>query len=220
MPTVTVPSPVIDRRLCARDALKIELGIAADDTTFDDWLDAECLSASDRLAEACRVVGDAAGTAPPTFAEETAVITFAADEVRGEDVLFLPWRQPATVTAVMVAGTVLDPSLYRASPKSGLVERLTASGRRACWSGAVTAVTVRSGWPADKVPTVLQDGVKKLVRLRWEAKDRDLAVKAEETADVGRTEYWVGGMGAGGSAIPADLLSALQAARLVNPTIG
>ncbi|MBP2229660.1 hypothetical protein J2847_002959 [Azospirillum agricola] len=211
MPIITVAVPASDRLLCSIGALKTELGIAADNDQFNDWLTSEALSASDRVADACGVAGDDAGDAPATFAEEEAVVTFGRDEARGADALLLPWRFPARVTALSVDGVVQDSALYRADPKSGLVERLSASGRVTNWQGASVAITVKSGWPAAKVPTALQDAVKRLVRLRWEAKDRELAVKAEEDDEVGRTEYWVGGMGAGGSALPADILAALRA---------
>lgn len=216
MPTIVVTAPAASRRLCALSVLKAEIAIDVDDTTFNDWLETEALSASDRVAEACRLAGDDAGDAPATFAEEVAVITFGPDEIPNGNALELPWRYPARVTAVAVGGVVLDPALYRAQPKAGLLFRLDSCGRPGRWEQSVTTVTMSSGWAADKVPTVLQDAVKRLVRMRWEAKDRDLAVKAEETDGVGRTEYWVGSMAASGSALPGDVLDSLYAAGLVN----
>lgn len=213
MPTVIVATPAGERRLCSIAALKTELGIDEGDTLFDGWLETEALSASDRVAEACGVAGDDTGDAPPTFAEEVGVITFDPAEAGG-DTLILPWRQPARVTAVTVGGVALDPALYRAEPKAALLIR--QNGR---WGGAPVAVTVKSGWVADKMPTALQDAVKRLVRQRWEAKDRELAVKVEQTEGAGRTEYWVGSMGASGSALPADVLAALQAGGFVNTGI-
>nr|WP_295828297.1 hypothetical protein [uncultured Azospirillum sp.] len=215
MPTIVVATPAPDRRLCPLAVLKAELGIDSGDTTFDPWLEAECLSASDRVAEACRVAGDDAGDAPATFAEEVAVITFTPDETPNGNVLELPWRYPARVTAVTIGRVALDVALYRGQPKAGLLSRMDSSGRASCWERQEIAVTIASGWTADKVPTVLQDAVKRLVRLRWEAKDRDLAVKAEQTEGAGRTEYWVGSMAASGSAMPADVLDSLYAAGLV-----
>lgn len=216
MPTIVVTSPATDRRLCALDALKAELGIDPDDTLFDAWLEAEALSASDRVAEACRIAGDDAGDAPATFAAEVAVVTIGVDETPNGNVLELPWRYPVRVTAVTVGGVALDAALYRGQPKSGLLSRLAPGGRAGCWERQEIAVTIASGWAAGKMPTVLQDAVKRLVRLRWEAKDRDLAVKAEETEGVGRTEYWVGSMAVSGSALPVDVLDSLYAAGLVD----
>ncbi|WP_372397098.1 hypothetical protein ABMY26_23805 [Azospirillum sp. HJ39] len=215
MPTVAVAVPAADRRLCAIPALKAELGIAESDNQFDGWLRAEALSASDRVAEACRVVGDDAGDAPATFAEEVAVVTFSPDEARNVAVLELPWRYPARVTSVTVGGAALGGALYRGQPKSGLLSRTDSAGRSICWEQQETVVTIASGWSVDKMPTALQDAVKRLVRLRWEAKDRDLTVKAEQTEGAGRTEYWVGSMAASGSALPPDILDALYAAGLV-----
>ncbi|WP_376959660.1 hypothetical protein ABNQ39_07055 [Azospirillum sp. A26] len=211
MSIVTVAIPAPDRRLCSTAALKIELGIGDDDTLFDAWLEAEVLSASDLVAAACGVRGDDDGDVPPTFREEVAIITFSFDEAGAADALFLPWRWPARVTAVSVGGETLAPSSYRAMGRAGLIERLSAAGCVVPWRRAAAVVTISSGWALDKVPTELQDAVKRLVRLRWESKDRELAVKAEETDGTGRTEYWVGGMGAGGSALPADVLAALKA---------
>jgi hypothetical protein len=215
MPAIVVATPSADRRICALAALKAELGIDSGDTAFDSWLEAECLSASDRVAEACRVAGDDAGDAPATFAEEVAVVTFSPDETPNGNVLELPWRYPARVTAITIGGVALDGALYRGQPKAGLLSRMDAGGRAGCWERQEIAVTIASGWTAEKMPTVLQDAVKRLVRLRWEAKDRDLAVKAEETDGVGRTEYWVGSMAAAGSALPTDVLDSLYAAGLV-----
>jgi len=215
MPSIVVASLAPDRRLCALATLKAELGIDIADTAFDSWLAAECLSASDRVAEACRVAGDDAGDAPATFIEEVAVVTFSPDETPNGGMLGLPWRYPVRVTAVTIGGAVLDGALYRGQPKAGLLSRLDSSGCAGCWERQEIAVTIASGWVAEKVPTVLQDAVKRLVRLRWEAKDRDLAVKAEQTEGTGRTEYWVGSMAASGSAMPADVLDSLYAAGLV-----
>ncbi|KAA0576681.1 hypothetical protein [Azospirillum sp. Sh1] len=215
MPTIVVTSPATDRRLCALDALKAELGIDAGDTLSDAWLEAEALSASDRVAEACRIAGDDAGDAPATFVAEVAVVTFGADETPNGNVLELPWRYPARVTAVAIGGEALDSAFYRGQPKSGLLSRLVSGGRAGGWEREEIAVTIASGWAVDKMPTVLQDAVKRLVRLRWEAKDRDLTVKAEQTEGAGRTEYWVGSMAASGSAMPPDVLDALYAAGLV-----
>ncbi len=173
MPIVTVANPAADRRLCSIAALKTELGIDANDTQFDGWLEAESLSASDLVAITCGVAGDDAGDAPATFAEEVAIITFAAAEAEDTHDLLLPWRHPTRVTAVSVGGETLDPSLYWADPKAALVKRLSESGRSIPWRRCATAITVKSGWAAGKVPTPIQDAVKRLVRLRWEAKDRD-----------------------------------------------
>ncbi|BAI71474.1 hypothetical protein AZL_020390 [Azospirillum sp. B510] len=216
MPIVTVTTPAADRRLCSTGALKTELGIDADDTLFDAWLEAEALSASDLVAAACGVRGDDAGDAPPTFREEIAIVTFSVDEAGGAEALFLPWRRPARVSVVSVSGSTLDPASYRAMSKAGLIERLSAAGCVVPWRRSAAAVTISSGWALGKVPTELQDAVKRLVRLRWESRDRDLAVKAEETDGTGRTEYWVGSMGAGGSALPADVLAALRAGGFVD----
>lgn len=216
MPAVTVPVPASDRRLCSVEAAKVELGIGSDDTAFDDWLSSEILSASDLVAAACGVEGDDAGDAPATFIQEVATISFAIDEIPDQGELRLPWRHPSRVEEIVVGGVTLDPSLYQDDPKAGLVERRTPAGRLGCWSKAVTVVTVRSGWAADKVPTAAQNAVKRLVRLRWEAKDRNLMIKAEETADVGRTEFWVGSTAAIGSALPDDMLNGLNEAGLVN----
>lgn len=220
MPTIVVTSPATDRRLCALDAIKAELGIDAGDTLPDAWLEAEALSASDRIAEACRIAGDDAGDAPATFVAEVAVVTFAADETPNSNVLELPWRYPARVTAVTIGGEALDSALYRGQPKSGLLSRLASGGRAGCWERKEIAVTISSGWAVDKMPTVLQDAVKRLVRLRWESRDRELTVKAEETNGTGRTEYWVGSMAAAGSALPIDVLDSLYAAGLVDVTGG
>ncbi|MBP2302526.1 hypothetical protein [Azospirillum picis] len=219
MAITTVTAPAADRRLCSIADLKAELGIDANDTLFDVWLSTECLSASDRVAEACGVAADDDGEAPATFVQEIAAITFGAADIPNGNVLELPWRFPARVTSVTVAGQMLAPALYRPQPKAGLISRVDACGRPACWARAETSVAVVSGWEPGKVPTVLQDAVKRLVRLRWEAKDRDQLVKAEETDGVGRTEYWVGGTSANGSALPADVLASLQAAGYVNVVI-
>lgn len=216
MPIVTVTTSASDRRLCSIAALKAELGIDDAETVFDPWLEAEALSASDLVAAACGVVGDDNGDAPPTFREEVASITFGVDEADGAEALFLPWRRPARVTAVSLGGDALDASAYRAMGRAGLLERLSAAGCVIPWRRATAVITISSGWSADKVPTELQEAVKRLVRLRWEAKDRDLAVKAEETDGTGRTEYWVGGMGAGGSSLPAEVLAALKAGGFVD----
>ncbi|CAO3445744.1 hypothetical protein [Azospirillum argentinense] len=219
MPSITVSAPAGDRRLCSIEALRAELGIADDDTRFTPWLESECTAASDRVAEACGIAPDDDGDAPATLAAEVAVITFCAAEIPNSNMLELPWRYPARVTGITVGGQLLDPNLYRAQSKSGLVSRVDASGRPVCWSRAETAVTVQSGWSADAVPTVLQDAVKRLVRLRWEGRGRDLALKAKEVEGVGREEYWVGGSSAPNSAVPADVVSALQAAGLIVPVV-
>lgn len=219
MPTLIVANPAADRRLITVDAAKTSLGISGD--AHDAWLLAEILTASDAVADACGIAGDSDGDAPATFLEEEAVVTFAAGELpHGVRPLRLPWRYPARVKAVSVGGVTAALAGYRAEPKGAMLYRLNAGGGAVTWDRAELAVTIRSGWPLNRMHTAVADAVTRLVRLRWESKDRDLAVKAEETASAWRKEYWVGSMGKGGSALPDDVRGALYAAGLVNVAAG
>ncbi|WP_188263180.1 hypothetical protein [Azospirillum tabaci] len=212
MPKLIVSNPVPDRSLVDLSRVKTELGITG--TERDDLLRDWIRDDSDLVCEVCGVAPDQKGRR--TFLSEAVTIVYdAAPGLRGihRAPLFLPWRLPldSETLTVSIDGTQVDESTYRFDAGAGLLER-SGGG---CWGGCSVTITASAGWAQADVPVALRTAVIRLVRLRWETKGRDLALKAKTVEGVGREEYWVGGTGPNGHLIPAYIMSSLIAANLV-----
>lgn len=209
MPKLIVSNPVVDRSLVDLSRVKTELGITG--TERDDLLRDWIRDDSDLVCEVCGVAPDQKGRR--TFLSERITVTLTADEA-ASSTLILPWRKPVDLAdlTVAVSGALVHESGYSLDADACLLERSGAG----IWVGPI-AITASAGWIMADIPAALRSAVIRLARLRWEGRGRDLALKAKAVEGVGREEYWVGGTGPNGSALPSDVLGALQAAGLVAP---
>lgn len=214
MPALTVAAPVADRSLVDVARVRVDLGITEADLSTD-VLTAWIRDDSDAVCAACGAAADQKRRR--TFLAEAVTITYSPAEAWGARRLILPWRLAldASTVAVRIGGVLLDGAAWDLDPDALLLARRGGGS----WGDGVV-VTGTAGWAPSEVPASLRQAVLRLVRLRWEGRDRDLALKAISAEGSVREEYWIGGTGPGGNGIPADILAALRADGLIAPAMG
>lgn len=224
MPTLTVIAPVADRSLVSVARTRAELRISDADLSTDvlaDWIRDD----SDAVCAACGAAADQKRRR--TFLAESLAIAYSPSEAGAARRLILPWRPglDAATLAVRVDGVLLAADAWDLDPGALLLTRRDGgawgggAGGGGAWGGAV-GISGTAGWAPGDVPASLRQAVLRLVRLRWEGMGRDLTLKAVSAEGSIREEYWVGGIGAGGSGIPADIMAALRSEGLVAPAVG
>lgn len=214
MPTLTAIAPVADRSLVSVARVRAELRITEADLPTDllaGWIRDD----SDAVCAACGAAADQKRRR--TFLSESLTIVYSPSEAVDARRLILPWRLAfdLTTVAVSVGGFLLDADAWDLDAGALLLTRRNGF----TWGDSV-AITGTAGWEPSDVPASLRQAVLRLVRLRWEGMDRDLTLKAFSAEGSVREEYWVGGTGAGGGGIPADIMAALRSEGLVAPTVG
>lgn len=204
-------APAEDTLLASIEAMRVAAGLAADDDSRDDELEAIGERVSAEIVEACAIaVGSGA---EPTLRQERVAETFT---LCGDEVLILSRRHNASIVSVTENGTAVTLDDRSLDGEAGLLERWV-DGRRSCWSAREVVVTYDAGF--EDVPRSLEGAVVDLVRIRLSAAAVDPLVKGV-TVDVEgiesvRTDRWVGALpGTGNVGIPADIMARLE--RFVN----
>jgi hypothetical protein len=99
------------------------------------------------------------------------------------------------IDTVLVAGTDYD-----IDAKTSELFRLNSDGLTADWAAPKTVVIYQAGWtlPGQSGQNALIDSAAdvediavRMIKARRDARSRDPFLKSEETAGIGRSEYWV-----------------------------
>jgi hypothetical protein len=200
---LTVTTPATVTALVQLSRVKLEFSITG--TASDNVLNA-------KIAEASSDLDAAIGF---TIARTSVAETFwhhGQYEYLEEIVLN---RAPVVaIDSIVLDGETLDPSRYRLDAAAGLLYPLDTSGYPTLWRFLKAAVINYSGGyllPGQigrDLPAGIEGAALSLVQSFWSAKGRDPLIKSEETAGVGRTEYWVGAVG-DPNQLPPDVLRKL-----------
>lgn len=207
---ITPIEPAATSALTTLDRVKLELGITNNDN--DAILTFKIAEASSDIAIRCA----------PLLQRETVTQTFYSDgwnervsalRLRNYPVAGIIDRTvqetiDSVLTDVVIKGVVLDDvgldaAEYRVVPENGLLYRVSCH-----WSFCRSiAVTYQGGYllPGElgrNLPPALEAACVELVSGYWAARGRDPTLKARETIDVARFEYWVGAVGEAGDLPP------------------
>lgn len=173
MLTVTEPA---NQDLVTLDAVKAALGITG--TAEDTKLQALISQASAAIAQFCNRV----------FIEED-----VEEAVRTErrDLIILLERYPVTeIISVTENGVALGPYDREIDQASGCLNRLSGD-QIACFSQGRVVIAYTAGYTIDKVPPDLVQATVALVAHYRSTGARDPLLRAEETTDIERLEYFI-----------------------------
>ncbi|MCE7028935.1 hypothetical protein [Jiella avicenniae] len=114
-------------------------------------------------------------------------------------------RSPAVAFVEVIEGEeTVAPASFHYEVETGLVCRLSDSGRRVAWSGAPVAVTYAAGYvlpsddndaPVATLPEPVERAAIRLVGAYRSLSGRDPLIKSETTEGIGSTSWWVPGAG-------------------------
>lgn len=202
---LTVVTPATSHALTTADAVKAELGLTGGGD--DDWLSLSIDRATAAINRWCR----------RSFAVETVKETLWLPSP-AEAVSLARWPV-VSVASITEGAAVLAEDAFEVDDDAGLAYRLADPDARQLWRAGRIVATYTAGYilPGEASRTLPEDVERAailLVRSWWFERDRDPLVKAEETADVGRTEYWVGSPSGGGT-LPPDVEALLTPYRQV-----
>lgn len=221
--TVTTAATVT--ALTTLAAVKTELDITGTDE--NDWLLAQIAVATDQICSYLNV--PVAGDGTKTLGRETIVetIRFPHNTVWGPQRNFVERkdiilsRHPVlSVSSVVEDGTALTTDEYELDGAQGTLSRLTTDDFKRTWFANKVVVTYVAGWllPGETgrtLPYDIEDACIQLVKAERFARKRDPMLKGEETAGIGRNDYWVGAT-PGGNSIPSDIAAALDPYRNIS----
>lgn len=202
-----------DRKLTTLETVKDELGITGSSE------DAKLGRMIERVsAMICNYIGvPAASNGSVTLGLETvSEVVPRTPWYRGGGPVLLSRRPVVTIVSVGVGDAVIDPADYELDPGAAMLRRtgVVATFDTAATPGLQTVIVYEAGWtlpPAENytLPPDIEGAAIGLIRSARYAAMRDPAVKAEQTTDIERVEYWVGQIGQNG-AIPPDIASVLD----------
>lgn len=191
---VTTPATSFD--LTDLDTVKDELDL--DDSENDGRLSRYIAEASIWLSGKCNRV----------FAKETVAETFRNGEAL--ETLVMARRPVVSIASIVEDGVTLTASDYELDAESGLLYRLR-SDCRSTWSWAKIVVSYVGGYVLPgATPVDLAGACIEVVKLKNAARTRDPALRAVETPDVLREEFWVGDTG-----LPPRVAEAIETYRNV-----
>lgn len=197
---LTVTTPAADYNLLTPAELRQAAGLAADDASQDATLTPLGLRVSAAIAQFCFVAP--AGASPLTLRLETVTETVNTGL---RDGLLLSRRPIVSITSVVEAGTMLDPSEYEVDPTTAILSRIY-SGRCAYWSAGRIVIVYQAGWAV--VPDELKQAAAMWVQSLYHQAGRDPLLRSEQVPDVYSASYAVGG-----DAVPAGVPELLAAHR-------
>lgn len=180
---LTVAEPAASTRLTTLDAAKAELNLLGSDQ--DAYLAGLIDQASAIVASRCSRV----------FAAETVGETFRV--LRPYEALVLSRWPVIDIVSVQVDGQAQDLAWIAHEP-GGLLYRLAADLRCACWAPGRVAVVYRAGYvlPGNDGRTLPHDverAAVMLVRSMWHARGRDPAMRSDTVEGIGAITYFDGG---------------------------
>lgn len=191
---------------------RVKLELAINDNASDELLTIKIAEASSDIAVRCAPLLRRE-TVTQTFYPETWHECARALRLRNYPVAAIVDRTVQEIiegvsTDVLIPGVIVDgvgrdAAEYRVAPENGLL--YLAMGQ---WSfGQSIAVTYDGGYllpgqPNRNLPASLEAACVELVTSYWFSRGRDPNLKARETVDVARFEYWVGAVGESGDLPP------------------
>ncbi|MFN4017611.1 MAG: hypothetical protein ACK4JB_19885 [Reyranella sp.] len=196
------------RRLTTKEKVKTLLGLSGstDDTLLDQLID----QVSDDVARWCGLSADSAG-AFPTFGAETLRATWYALSGERDDILLLPWRPAVALSGVVENGVTLAAGAdYRLLP-GGALQRVSGDCP-AIWDPCFkVVVTLTAGWSLPGgVPAAVEARIIDQVKLAYQGRKRDGAIRSESVPDTYQASYNVaGGDSIGASGLLVSLESVL-----------
>lgn len=166
---LTVITPAESHDLATLAAVKSALGITGS---------AEDMTLAPLISRASAAIS--------TYCNRVLIKETVREAFRGSPMIMVS-RYPATVTSITEDGTALNATLYEADSFTGIIDRL--SGR---WGRSVV-VTYDSGYISDHLPgEIVQALILTVAHWRSQA-GRDPLLRAEQTTDIERLEWQVGG---------------------------
>ena len=196
------------RRLTTKEKVKTLLGVSG--TTDDALLDQLIDQVSDDVARHCNLAADTAG-AFPTFGAETLRATWYALTGDRDDILLLPWRPSVAPTVVVENGVTLTSGTDYRLISGGALQRI-CSDLPSIWDPCLkVVVTLTAGWtlPAG-VPPGVEARIIDQVKLAYQGRKRDQALRSEAVPDTYQASYnVVGGDSIGDSGLLVSLESVL-----------
>lgn len=196
---LTVTTAPTVTRLTTLDRIKAELNITG--TANDVLLGAKLDEATSDIE------AHLGGTLSRAAVSET--MWAALGENSWTEYLTLERWPVASIASVTVDGVVLDSTLYRLDPDTGLLYRLDPAGFPCIWIWCKAIVVAYSGGyllPGESgrnLPRVLEAACVDLMLAYWTNRGRDPLIKTEDVPGLGRVEYWVGAVGESGELPPS-----------------
>lgn len=188
---LTVVTPAESQNLASLAEVKAALGIAgaAEDTS----LPALIARASAAIATYCNRV----------FIKEDVEETFRTHR---RDLVLLTERFPvAEVASVIENGTAVAPADREFDTASGCFNRLNGN-QIATWAQGTVLIAYTAGYAPDAVPPDLEQACIMLVQQYRSQGNRDPMLRAEETTDIERLEYFP----ATTAGLPAPVLALIE----------
>jgi uncharacterized phiE125 gp8 family phage protein len=171
---LTVITPTSNQDLATLATVKAALGIA--DSSEDTTLPPLITRASAAIAKHCNRV----------LLQET-----VEESLRDPGNSIMLARYPVnSITTVTEDGTLLVAADYEADPASGVVERIR-SDRVTCWARGSTVIRYQAGYPVTGMPPDIVQALVMLVAHYRAQAGRDPLLRAEETRDIERLEYFI-----------------------------
>jgi hypothetical protein len=183
---------------------KVELGIASGVTTYDTQLSRYITAASVAAAQYCNRV----------FVAETVAdrfdISFPRMRFGGERFLQASRWPVIAMTSLVEQTTVLVKDTdYRVDQSDGTFWRLDTNGDPTTWGKSPVVATYEAGYTDAANLAVLQDATLRMVRARWNAKDRDPYLKSEDIPGVRTATWWIA-TGSEAGNMPPDVVDLLD----------
>lgn len=205
--TATPPAGPYD--LATLATVKIELGISG--TQNDTQLSRYISAASLAIAQFCNRV-----LVPETVADRFDMKP-ARLQFGGEKALQSSRWPIISITSLLEGGIALIKDTdYMADQASGAFWRLNTSGNPMTWGVSPVVATYSAGYADAADLTVLEDAAIRMVRARWDAKDRDPFLKSEDIPGVRTASWWVATGAEAGNMTP-DVVDLLENYR--TPTV-
>lgn len=183
-----------DRKLVSVADVREQLKFKSTDTAQDTWLEKAIERRSAEAEKYCNRV----------FLVQTYRDTFVSSRGWFRSPLRLGAAPiQGDIASVTSDGTALDPASYTADPELGWIYRAAAP-----WSWHGTSLVVEYDAGFEPIPADVQQAVIDLVTMEWASRGRDPMLRAQETPQLGRNEFWVGAPP--GGEMPQDIAGLLN----------
>lgn len=179
----TVTTPTDSTEVLTLAEIKQALGLDQDED--DEALYSRLSRLGGLMAEECLVPGD--GVHPPTLLTEGITETFRLNEAAR--CLVLARRPVSSIVSVSVAGIVLEAASFEVDAARAMLFRLE-DDERVRWSAGKIVVVYEAGWPRER----LKAAAIATFREQFWSEGRNPLVRSETVDQVGRVDYWVGGL--------------------------
>jgi hypothetical protein len=189
--TLAIITPAADLQLLTAAELRTAAGLAADDDSQDDELEALGLEAAEWIATVCGVAAadvdissPPIGDLSPTFREETLLETLI---VYGSPSSLMLGRGFISGVSLTLDSVAVDASGYRVYSAAGRLEKLTGGIPAGYWSQGVVEVTYTAG--LSTVPPVMKGVARDYMRRRLAQDERDPYLRSHTINDIESVTY-------------------------------